>query len=287
MPEKVGALGMMPGHLGSISTLGIKTVTVFPGNAGTEYDSHQGTVMLFDDSNGRLKAIVDASEITAIRTAAASAVATDLLARNESSTLAILGSGVQATTHLEAISLVRPIENVRVWSRDPDKARRLAGSNRDNNVHVEVAGSVEEALDGADIICTTTASRDPIVSGTYLSGGMHINAVGSSVPFARELESSVMAASRIFVDRRESTLNESGDFLMARDDGAITDESIVAEIGDILNGSAEGRRSEDEITLFKSLGLAVEDIAAADLVYRNALETQSGTYLEIGGMRHG
>ncbi len=287
MPEKVGALGMMPGHIGSISTLGIKTVTVFPGNAGTEYDSHQGTVMLFDDSNGRLKAIVDASEITAIRTAAASAVATDLLARNESSTLAILGSGVQATTHLEAIPLVRPIENVRIWSRDPDNARRLAGSNRDNNVRVEVAGSVEEALDGADIICTTTASRDPILSGTHLSGGMHINAVGSSVPFARELESSVMAASRIFVDRRESTLNESGDFLMARDDGAITDGSIVAEIGDILNGSAEGRRSEDEITLFKSLGLAVEDIAAADLVYRNAIETKSGTYLEIGGMRHG
>lgn len=287
MPEKVGALGMMPGHLGSINTLGIKTVTVFPGNAGTEYDSHQGTVMLFDDSNGRLKAIVDASEITAIRTAAASAVATDLLARNDSSTLAILGSGVQATTHLEAIPLVRSIENVRVWSRNPDNARRLAERRRDSNIQVDVAGSVEDALDGADIVCTTTASPAPIVPGALLQPGMHINAVGSSVPFARELDSEAMATSRIFVDRRESTLNESGDFLMARDDGVITDESIVAEIGDILNGSAEGRRSADEITLFKSLGLAVEDIAAADLVYRNALASGSGTQIAIEGLRHG
>lgn len=287
MPEKVGALGMMPGHLGSISTLGIKTVTVFPGNAGTEYDSHQGTVMLFDDSNGRLKAIVDASEITAIRTAAASAVATDLLARADSKTLAILGSGVQATTHLEAIPLVRPIEDVRIWSRNPDNARHLAEKARDTNIQVRVVETVEDALDGADVVCTTTASPVPIVSGALLKPGMHINAVGSSVPFARELDSDAMATSRIFVDRRESTLNESGDFLMARDDGSITEESIIAEIGDILNGSADGRRSADEITLFISLGLAVEDIAAADLVYRNALASQSGSHLAIGGLRHG
>lgn len=287
MPEKVGALGMMPGHLGSISTLGIKTVTVFPGNAGTEYDSHQGTVMLFDDSNGRLKAIVDASEITAIRTAAASAVATDLLARADSKTLAILGSGVQATTHLEAIPLVRPIEDVRIWSRNPDNARHLAEKARDTNIQVRVVETVEDALDGADVVCTTTASPVPIVSGALLKPGMHINAVGSSVPFARELDSDAMATSRIFVDRRESTLNESGDFLMARDDGSITEESIIAEIGDILNGSADGRRSADEITLFISLGLAVQDIAAADLVYRNALASQSGSHLAIGGLRHG
>jgi ornithine cyclodeaminase len=243
--------------------------------------------MLFDDSNGRLKAIVDASEITAIRTAAASAVATDLLARTDSSTLAILGSGVQATTHLEAIPLVRSIENARIWSRNPDNARRLAERSRDSEIQVDVAGSVEDALDGADIVCTTTASPAPIVPGALLRPGMHINAVGSSVPFARELDSEAMATSRIFVDRRESTLNESGDFLMARDDGVITDESIIAEIGDVLNGSAEGRRSADEITLFKSLGLAVEDIAAADLVYRNALELESGTHIAIGGLRHG
>ncbi len=287
MPEKVGALGMMPGHLSSINTLGIKTVTVFPGNAGTQYDSHQGTVMLFDDSNGRLKAVIDASEITAIRTAAASAVATDVLARRASSTLAILGSGVQAASHLEAIPLVRPIESVRVWSRNPDNARRLAASRSDSGPPVEVVGSVAAALDGADIVCTTTSSRDPIVSRTHLSPGMHINAVGSSVPFAREFDSSAMAATRIFVDRRESTLNESGDFLMARDDGSITDESIVAEIGEILLGSAEGRGADGEITLFKSLGLAVEDIAAADLVYRNALDSNAGTAMEIGGRRHG
>lgn len=286
MPERVGALGMMPGHLSSINTLGIKTVTVFPKNAGTEFDSHQGTVMLFDDSNGRLKAIVDASEITAIRTAAASAVATDILARANSSTLAILGSGVQATTHLEAIPQVRSIEKVKIWSRNSDNARLLAERMAGSNVEVQVLGSVDEAVDGADIVCTTTAAPTPILTGNMLTAGMHINAVGSSVPFARELDSAAMARARLFVDRRESTLNESGDFLMAREDGAITDDAIEAEIGEVLIGASEGRRSDDEITLFKSLGLAVEDIAAADLVYRNALSSHSGTSVKLGGLRH-
>lgn len=286
MPERVGALGMMPGHLSSINTLGIKTVTVFPGNTGTEYDSHQGTVMLFDDSNGRLKAIVDASEITAIRTAAASAVATDLLARGGSSTMAILGSGVQATTHLEAIPLVRPIEKVRIWSRNSQNAQLLAERVAGSNLDVQVVGSVEGAVDGADIVCTTTATPTPILTGPMLAAGMHINAVGSSVPFARELDSAAMARARLFVDRRESTLNESGDFLIAREEGAITEEAIIAEIGEVLIGTSPGRRSNDEITLFESLGLAVEDIAAADLVYRSALSSQSGMSVEIGGLRH-
>ncbi len=286
MPERVGALGMMPGHLSSINTLGIKTVTVFPGNAGTEFDSHQGTVMLFDDSNGRLKAIVDASEITAIRTGAASAVATDILARANSSTLAILGSGVQATTHLEAIPLVRPIEKVRIWSRNSENARLLAERVAGSNLEVQVLGSVDEAVDGADIVCTTTAAPTPILTGHMLATGMHINAVGSSVPFARELDSAAMARARLFVDRRESTLNESGDFLIAREEGAITDDAIIAEIGEVLTGASVGRRSDDEITLFKSLGLAVEDIAAADLVYKNALASHSGMSVKIGGLRH-
>lgn len=286
LPERVGALGMMPGHLSSINTLGIKTVTVFPGNAGTEFDSHQGTVMLFDDSNGRLKAIVDASEITAIRTAAASAVATDVLARRNASTLAILGSGVQATTHLEAIPLVRPIDTVRIWSRNSENAQLLAARGAGSNLDIQVVRNVEDAVDGADIVCTTTASSTPILTGQMLAAGMHINAVGSSVPFARELDSAAMAGTRLFVDRRESTFNESGDFLMARKEGVITDEAIVAEIGEVLIGSLPGRASDGEITLFKSLGLAVEDIAAADLVYRNALSSSDGMSIEIGGLRH-
>jgi len=284
LPEKVGALGMMPGYLGSIDTMGIKTVTVFPGNAGTEYDSHQGTVMLFDAGNGRLKAVIDATEITAVRTAAASAVATDLLAREDSSVLAILGAGVQGHSHARAIPLVRPIDETRVWSRTPESAARLV-ANADGNARA--VSSIEEAVDGADIVCTTTASPDPILTGALLEEGMHVNAVGSSVPFARELDSEAMARSRIFVDRKESTVNESGDFIMAREDGAVEDDDIVAELGEIIVGTRAGRGSEEEITLFISLGIAVEDIASADLVYRNAVASNRGLTIEFGGARHG
>jgi ornithine cyclodeaminase len=286
LPERVGALGMMPGHLGSIETMGIKTVTVFPGNAGTDYDSHQGTVMLFDARNGRLKAVIDATQITAIRTAAASAVATDLLARQDSSVLAVLGAGVQGHSHVEAIPLVRPITEIRVWSRNPENAAGLAAAGA-GDATIRAVGSVAGAVAGADIVCTTTASREPILAGSLLEAGMHVNAVGSSVPFARELDSEAMALSRIFVDRRESTLNESGDFLMAQADGVVGEDDIVAELGELIVGAHPSRGSDQEITTFVSLGLAVEDIAAGDLVFRNALASGRGVSIEFGGARHG
>lgn len=285
LPERVGALGMMPGHLGPIDTMGIKTVTVFPGNAGTEFDSHQGTVMLFDSSNGRLKAVVDATEITAVRTAAVSAVATDVLARPDARVMAVLGAGVQGNSHLAAIPLVRPIEEVRVWSRDPENAKRLASANVNGSM-VRPAASVAEAVAGADIVCTTTASPDPVLTGDLMEAGMHVNAIGSSVPFAREIDAAGMARSRIFADRRESVLNESGDFILARSEGAVVDDDIVAEIGEVLIGAHAGREDEKEITLFDSLGLAIEDIAAANLVYRNAVHRDAGTVIEFGGARH-
>lgn len=283
LPDKVGALGMMPGYLGSIGTIGIKTVTVFPGNAGTEYDSHQGTIMLFDAGNGRLKAVIDATEITAIRTAAASAVATDLLARKDASILAILGAGVQGHSHARAIPQVRPISETRVWSRSPESAARLVAAAG----NARAVASVGEAVAGADIVCTTTASPEPILAGSLLGPGTHVNAVGSSVPFARELDSDAMARSRIFVDRRESTLNESGDFLMARADGSVDEDDIVAELGQVIVGTHPGRGSDGEITTFVSLGIAAEDIAAGDLVYRNAVESGAGFTIEFGGTRHG
>jgi ornithine cyclodeaminase/alanine dehydrogenase-like protein (mu-crystallin family) len=284
LPDKVGALGMMPGYLGPIETMGIKTVSVFPGNEGTEYDSHQGTVMLFDAHNGSLTAVIDATEITAVRTAAASAVATDHLAKSDASVLALLGSGTQGRAHLHAIPLVRAIEEVRVWSRDPDNALRLVDESGD--VKATAVSSVAEAVAGADIVCTTTASPEPILTGAMLEAGMHVNAVGSSVPFARELDSAAMAMSRIFVDRRESTLNESGDFLMARDDGAVDQADLLAELGEVIVGSHPGRESDQDITTFVSLGLAVEDIAAGHLVYRRAVEAGEGIDMELGGRRH-
>jgi ornithine cyclodeaminase/alanine dehydrogenase-like protein (mu-crystallin family) len=287
LPERVGALGMMPGYLGDIKAMGVKTVSVFPGNHGTEYDSHQGTVMLFETEHGSLQAIVDATEITAIRTAATTAVATRLLAREDASDLAILGSGVQARTHLEAMLLVRPIERVRVWSRNQEHAKSFAEREADrHDIKIDIMPDVPSAVDGADIICTTTASPEPILNGEWLKAGMHINAVGSSVPFARELDTAALVKSHLFVDRRESTVNEAGDFLFPKKEGALDDDHIVAEIGEILIGKHPGRESTAEITLFKSLGLAVEDIASAHYIYQIASETGAGTWVELGGSRH-
>jgi ornithine cyclodeaminase len=287
LPERTGALGMMPAYLGDIATMGVKTVSVFPGNQGTEYDAHQGTVMLFETEHGRLIALMDATSITAIRTAAASAVATDLLALPDAASLAILGSGVQARSHLEAMLEVRPVAAVRVWSRDPDHAKRFADDAARHGVAIEAMPTVAAAVAGASIVCTTTASAQPILPGSLLEPGMHINAVGSSVSVARELDSDAVATARLFVDRRESAVNEAGDFVIARAEGAVDDDHIVAEIGDVIVGSSAGRRTPEEITLFKSVGLGVEDVAAARHVYDRAVAGGRGVDVELGGAGHG
>lgn len=287
LPENVGALGMMPSYLRNIDAIGLKVITVFHGNHGTRYDSHQGAVLLFETSHGQLLSIMDASSITAIRTAAVSAVATRLLAREDATSLAILGSGVQAKTHLAAMMESRPLESVRVWSRNPEHAKHFAERERKRykEVSISSASTVEEAVRGADIICTTTGAREPILMGEWIAPGAHINAVGSSVAFNRELDASAVRKSRLFVDRRESTLNEGGDFLLARKEGAVDDTHILGEIGELLLGKVEGRRSPDEITLFKSLGLAVEDLASANHIYRKAIDTGAGVSVELGGER--
>jgi len=287
LPEKVGALGMMPSYLGDLKAMGLKVVSVFPGNHGTQYDSHQGAVMLFETEHGRLLAIVDASEITAIRTAATTAVATRLLARENAGDLALLGSGVQARTHLEAMLLARPVRRVRVWSRDPDHARRFAErESQRHGVKVEPMGTAQEAVAGADIICTVTASREPVLMGEWVAPGAHVNAVGSSVAFTRELDTAAVVKARMFVDRRESTINEAGDFLFPKQEGAIGDDHIRGEIGEVLLGQIAGRTSPEQVTLFKSLGLAVEDLAAAHHIYQKALEKGKGMAVELGGSRH-
>jgi len=287
LPEKVGALGMMPAYIGMPKAVGLKVVTVFPGNHGTEYDSHQGAVMLFEAEHGSLLALIDASAITAIRTAAVSGVATRLLARENASDLAILGSGVQARTHLEAMLHARPLRRVRVWSKTPEHVQAFAErESRRHGIRIEPMESAREAVEGADIICTTTSAREPVLRGDWIALGAHINAVGSSVAFTRELDTAAVARARLFVDRRESTLNEAGDFLMPKKEGAIGDDHILGEIGEILLGQIGGRRSAEEITLFKSLGLAVEDLAAAHHIYRKARERGMGTTIEFGGSRN-
>lgn len=286
LPDHSGALGMMPGYLGDPKVLGMKVVSVFPGNEGTDLDSHQGMVVLFEPDTGRPAALVDATEITAVRTAAASGVATDALARADARSLALLGSGTQARTHLEAMAVVRNLEEVRVWSRTPGHAERFADAHRHRiDAHLQVSGSAEEAVRQADIVCTTTSAATPILEGAWLMAGCHVNAAGSSVPFTRELDGEAVRRGRLFVDRRESTLSEAGDFLLAAEDGVVDPGHIVAEIGEVLAGTHPGRTGDEEMTLFESTGLAVEDLAAARLVYVRALEAGVGLDVELGGRR--
>ncbi len=284
LPDRRGALGLMPAAVEPLGAMAVKVVSVFPGNEGTDLDAHQGFVALFETERGRLLCLADATEITAIRTAAASAVATDLLARPDAAVLALLGSGTQARTHLEAMALVRPLRRVRVWSRNPGHAAAFAAAHS-GSVELVAVPTARAAVDGADIVCTTTASPVPILEGAWLGPGVHVNAVGSSVPFAREVDGEVMRRATIFVDRRESTLGEAGDFLGARDEGVVSDSDIVAEIGEVLIGAHPGRTGADEITLFESTGLGVEDLAAVHHVYTRARERGLGTTIELGGRR--
>ncbi|MFZ5823613.1 MAG: ornithine cyclodeaminase family protein [Bacillota bacterium] len=286
LPGRQGLLGMMPSYLGNIHRFGIKVVSVFPGNHGTPYDSHQGAILLYEQEYGRLLAIMDATAVTAIRTGAVSGVATRALARADAGDLAIIGSGVQAAVHLEAMLHARPIRRVRVWSRTPAKARAFAErASARHGIRVEPMESAEAAVRGADLICTTTSAKEPVLRGEWIAPGAHINAAGSSVATARELDTAAVVRSSLFVDRRESTVNEAGDFLFPKREGAVTDEHIRAELGEVLLGKAPGRRSAEEVTLFKSLGLAVEDLAAAEYVYQQALAKDRGTWVDFGGGR--
>jgi len=246
--DHAGFFGVMPAYNGA---LGAKLVTFYPENKGIH--THHGLIVLFRPETGEPIAIVDGRYITEMRTAAVSAVATDLLARKEVEVLAIIGSGVQARSHLEALRLVRHFKEVRVWS--PNNAKRFAAEHR-----VIAAKSAEAAVRDADVIAAVTGSKVPVIFGEWVLQGAHINAVGANRPTWRELDDDILRKSRIYVESRESALVESGDLLAAG--------TIFAEIGEVVSGTKPGRQSDDEITLFKSLGTAVEDIAAADLVYQ-------------------
>jgi ornithine cyclodeaminase/alanine dehydrogenase-like protein (mu-crystallin family) len=224
--------------------------------------------------------------VTAIRTAAVSAVATKLLARDDAEELAIIGAGTQGRMHLEAMAVVRPVRHVRIWSRTTEHARALAQLAREKfDLHAEVCSTPAHAVERASIICTTTASPTPVVEGDWLRPGAHVNAVGACIPTTRELDTDAVRRARLYVDRRESALAEPGDILMPLQEGAIGTDHIVAEVGELLleGGDRLGRRSDDEITLFKSLGLAVEDLAAAHHVYHKASANGAGSWIALGG----
>ena len=250
--EHQGFLGLMPAYTGS--ALGAKLVAFYPRN--TSVPTHHATILLFEPETGEPLVTMDGQLITEVRTAAVSAVATNHLARAAASVLAIIGSGVQARSHLEALRLVREFREVRVWS--PRGAAAFAEEHG-----IDAAASAEEAVRGADVVVTATTSPTPVLSGEWLSPGAHINAVGAPRPDWRELDDEVLRRAKVYVDSREAAMKESGDVIAARE--------VLAELGEVISGAEQGRRSAEEVTLFKSLGLAVEDVATAELVYRNAL----------------
>jgi alanine dehydrogenase len=251
--EHQGFLGLMPAYTGA--ALGTKLVAFYPRN--TDVPTHHAKILLFKPETGEPLATMDGRLITEVRTAAVSALATERLARPDASVLAIIGSGVQARSHLEALRLVRDFREVRVWS-----PRRAAAFANEHGVHAAV--SAEEAVCGADVVVTATTSQTPVLSGEWLSPGAHVNAVGAPRPGWRELDDEVLRRTRVYVDSREAAVKESGDIIATGE--------IFAEIGEVVAGTKTGRRSDEEVTLFKSLGLAVEDVATAELVYRKALD---------------
>ena len=280
-PEARGLLGLMPAYrAGEQGAFGLKAICVFPGNPAIGKDAHQGAVMLFSRETGELLALMNASEITAIRTAAVSAVATRLLAREDAKELAIIGAGVQARTHLAALAAVRPIKRARVACRNIEHAVELAREMQ-SSFPIEPVRTNEEAVRGADVIVTATSSLEPVINKEWISPGAHVNAIGTHSPSSREIDSATMAAARLFVDRRESALNEAGDYLLAAQEGLITPDSIIGEIGELLIGTKTGRTSATEITLFKSLGLAIEDVVTADYLYQRAQSQNAGTWVEF------
>jgi ornithine cyclodeaminase/alanine dehydrogenase-like protein (mu-crystallin family) len=287
-PGAAGLMGLMPGwrgdHGSEKAVFALKAICLIRGNPARGLDAHQGTVTLFDGETGVPTAILDASAITEVRTAAVTAAATRALAREDSASLAIVGAGVQARSHLEALMPVRPFDHVRVFA--PTKAHAQAviddvpASAR--TADVSVAPSAELSVRGADVVVVATSATEPVIECDWLAEGAHVNAIGASSPSAQEIDVATVAAAALFPDSRESLRNEAGEFILATEQGAIAGEDHVrAELGEVLAGLRPGRTDDSELTLFRSLGLAVEDLAAAELAVANARANGLGTEVEL------
>ncbi len=283
-PEAAGFLGLMPGWRGGEEPVfSLKTICLMPGNPARGLDAHQGLVTLFDGEIGVPTAVLDASAVTEIRTAAVTAVATRTLARQDVSVLAILGAGVQARSHLDALTRVREFDRIRFYAPTEAHTRALVqAAAGDGLPELIIAPSAEEAVRGADVVVVATSSRQPVIERDWLGPGAHVNAVGASSPTAREIDTATVAASALFCDSRESVRNEAGEFQLAIREGLIEGEShIRAELGEVLAGLEPGRRDDHELTLYRSLGLAVQDLAAAELAVRTARANGLGTEVEL------
>lgn len=266
--EQGRAFGIMPGALGERAVFGAKLVSVFPERFAMGLQSHQGVVVLFDGEDGAPVCVAHAGEITAIRTAAASAVATDALARSDARRMAVLGYGEQAAGHIAAIAKVRKLEWVQVWGRDPDRADKFAARmSREHRFPVAAAPSAKCVVAEADIVCTVTNAKEPILEGAWLAAGTHVNLVGSSHAGPTEADNALVVRSRFIADSREGVLAQGAEFLNAKAAGLVGDDHVVGEIGQVLAGSLEGRQSAEQVTVYKSLGHIVQDLAAAQALY--------------------
>jgi ornithine cyclodeaminase len=293
-PGAAGVMGLMPAWRGcdparagagpapAGAVFALKAVNIIPANPKRGLDAHQGTVTLFDGETGVPTAILDGSALTQVRTAAVTAVATRTLACADARVLAILGAGVQGKAHLDALLSVREFESVRVYAPTERHARALAEGAPAGGPPVTVAASAHEAVRGADVVVVVTNSREPVLSREWLAPGAHVNAVGASLPAARELDVETVAASALYCDSRESLAHEAGEYILAVAQGAIAGEAhIRGELGEVLAGLLPGRADDGELTLFRSLGLAVEDLAAAQLAVRTARELGLGTEVTL------
>jgi ornithine cyclodeaminase len=269
--------GVMPAFIPNPPALGTKIVSVFPSNTAAGLPTHLATIVLLDSMTGELLAIVDGRFITEARTAAVSAVSVKLLARHDASRLAIIGSGVQARSHLEAIGLARDLSEVRVWSPNPDNCAAFAREMQPRcSAPIVIATSAQNAVDGADLVVLATASREAVVRNEWIASGAHVSAVGACRPTHREMDTALVSRARLFVDSRTGALAEAGDVVLPIAEGAFDQSHIAGELGEVASGAVSGRTSPTEVTVFKSLGMAVEDIAAAHLAYVKAAERGLG-----------
>lgn len=274
--------GVMPAHLRASGVLGAKLVSVFGVNAALDLPTHLATILLFSPNTGALVAVLDGRVITEMRTAAVSAVSARELARDEAQTLAIIGSGAQARSHLEAMERVFELNEIRVWSPTPDHQLAFI-TEMESITETKLVGcnSAEQAVHHADVIVLATSSSEPVVQNEWVASGAHVISVGACRPDQREMDPALIRRGRLFVDSRAAALVESGDVVMGIQQGQFAATHLVGELGEVLAGKIEGRRSPHDITIFKSLGLAVEDLAAADLVYRKAVAGAVGEELEL------
>ncbi|HVO95412.1 MAG TPA: ornithine cyclodeaminase family protein [Terriglobales bacterium] len=282
LPQIEGRITSMPGYLNEDKALGMKVVTFFPNNLKQNLPQILATVMLFSAETGKMIAAMDGNYITAIRTACVSAMATKALANPQSRVLGVLGAGVQARAHIRALTQIRKISEIRVYDIAEASARQLQESlQKESGIKINVVQTARGAVLGTDLLVTVTTAKEPIVKKDWLQPGMHINAVGSHRPDLREIDGATLASAKVVVDSREAIMAECGDILLAIREKTITADHVHAEIGEVLAGKKPGRTSPDEITLYKAVGIAIQDVATAHLVYRRALEQNVGTNIEV------